>query len=112
TLFRSLPHRDLEKYDGATVYTREARRRRWAVTSTQGQFALYVDGMLVTSTLDAHRYYEALVHPALSAASRRGRVLLLGMGHGLAEREILRYPDVRVLRSVVTDRTACDLGRS
>jgi spermidine synthase len=107
-----MPIGDLAKYDGDIVYTQQSSRRRWAVTSTQGHFALYVDGMLVTSTLDAHRYYEALVHPALSAAPRRQRVLLLGMGHGLAEREILRYSDVRVLHSVVTDSTACDLGRS
>ena len=46
----------------------------------------FLDGDLQFSSLDEHRYHEALVHPALSLHERPARVLLLGAGDGLALR--------------------------
>jgi spermidine synthase len=53
---------------------------------------LFLNGDLQFSTLDEHRYHEALVHPAFNGP--RSRVMILGGGDGLAAREVLRYADV------------------
>ena len=45
---------------------------------------LFLDGALQFDSLDEYRYQKALVHPALSLARQRGRVLILGGGDGLA----------------------------
>jgi spermidine synthase len=60
---------------------------------------LFLNGDLQFSSVDEHRYHEALVHPAM--AGRHASVLVLGGGDGLALREVLRYPDVR--RAVVVE---------
>jgi spermidine synthase len=65
------------------------------ITSRSGDTRLFIDGQLQFSTVDEHRYHEALVHPAMASAARRERVLVLGGGDGLAVREVLRWPDVR-----------------
>jgi spermidine synthase len=57
-----------------------------------------------------YRYHEPLVHPAL--AGRRGNVLILGGGDGLALREVLRYPDVRSVTLVELDPEMIRLARS
>jgi predicted membrane-bound spermidine synthase len=76
------------------VLARNSETSRAILTSGRGAFQLYVDGMLRLSTIDAPRRNEAAVHPAMLAAARRGRVLLVGGGDGGALQEILRYPDV------------------
>lgn len=65
------------------------------VTSRDGDTRLFLDGALQFSTMDEHRYHESLVHPPLSAARSRARVLVMGGGDGLAVREVLRWPDVQ-----------------
>ena len=57
---------------------------------------LFINGGLQFSTCDEHRYHEMLVHPALALAARRERALVLGGGDGLAVRELLKHPGVRV----------------
>ena len=57
---------------------------------------LYLNGGLQFSTCDEHRYHEMLVHPALFAAPQASRALVLGGGDGLAVRELLKYPKLRV----------------
>jgi spermidine synthase len=71
---------------------------------------LFLDGDLQFSTLDEHRYHEALVHPAMDGPRRR--VLILGGGDGLAAREVLRYGDVEEVRLVDLDPAVTDLARS
>jgi spermidine synthase len=39
-------------------------------------------------------YHEALVHPVLSLAHKRDRVLIIGAGSELPLQEVLKYPDV------------------
>lgn len=70
---------------------------------------LFLNGDLQFSSVDEYRYHEALVHPAL--AGRRGRVLLLGAGDGLALREVLQYPDVREAVLVELDPAILELAR-
>lgn len=63
---------------------------------------LFLDGDLQLSSVDSHRYHEALVHPALSLTSAR-RVLVLGGGDCVAVREALRHPSVERVTLVELD---------
>jgi spermidine synthase len=70
-----------------------------------------LDGDLQLSTLDEYRYHEALVHPALSAAHHRQRVLVLGAGDGMALREILKWSQVEQVVVVELDPAVVKLAR-
>jgi spermidine synthase len=68
--------------------------QRLTLTRARDDTRLFIDGNLQFSSLDEHRYHEALVHPALATAASSRRVLVLGGGDGLALREILAHPGV------------------
>ncbi|RMH69009.1 MAG: polyamine aminopropyltransferase [Gemmatimonadetes bacterium] len=70
--------------------------------SPANDLSCYINGHLQFNSFDEHIYHENLVHPALSIAPQRERILVLGGGDGLAVREILKYPEV-------TSVTVCDL---
>lgn len=72
---------------------------------------LFLDGRLQMSSLDEERFHEALVHPAL-AGGPRARVLILGVGEGLALREVLGYREVRSVTVVARDPAVVALARS
>jgi spermidine synthase len=108
---RLVPPVELARHPAEVLCVHTSPRGHEVVTSTQGHHGLFVNGRLEVSTLDEHRYYEALVHPALQSASRRERILLLGGGTGPAEREILRYPEVREVVIVRANRGVFDLAR-
>lgn len=80
------------RYPGGTVDTR-----------------LFLDGDLQLSSLDAHRYHEALVHPVLSLTAA-DHVLVLGGGDCAAVAEVLRHP-VDQVTLVELDRGVVDLVR-
>jgi len=75
------------------------------LTRSQGgeRLNLHLNGHLQFSSLDEHVYHETLVHPAMTLAPRRRRVLILGGGDGLALRDVLRYPDVEAVTLVDLD---------
>lgn len=73
---------------------------------------LFIDGQIQFSSVDEYRYHEALVHPAMSLAKRRARVLILGGGDGLAAREVLKYPDVELITLVDIDPTIVEMCRN
>lgn len=93
------------------VFAKKSAYQRIVVTSGRGSLQLFLDGNLQFASVDEHRYHEALVHPALSSAARRRRVLVLGGGDGLAVREILRYPDVERVTLVDLDPAMTDMAR-
>ena len=80
------------------------------VTERRGDVRLYLNGDLQFSSLDEHRYTEALVHPVLSRDPER--VLVLGGGDGLAAREVLRHPSVREVVQVELDPAVIALATS
>ena len=71
---------------------------------------LFLDGDLQFSSVDEHRYHEALVHPALLPGARS--VLVLGGGDGLAAREVLRSPTVSRVVEVELDPAVLELART
>ncbi len=55
---------------------------------------LFLDGEIQSSAADEDIYHECLVHPAMSAAYRRNRILIVGGGEGATVREVLKWSDV------------------
>lgn len=103
---------EAELYQDPVVLSRQTRFQRITLTRWRGDLRLFLNGSLQFSSVDEYRYHEALVHPAMAAAPRRGRVLVLGGGDGLAAREILRWPDVESVDLVDLDAGVTDLART
>ena len=82
-------------YNEPIVHSRTTRYQHIVMTARTDptEYRLYINGNLQFSSLDEHIYHELLVHPAMTLAKNRRRVLILGGGDGLALREVLRYND-------------------
>ncbi|MDQ8204202.1 polyamine aminopropyltransferase [Pelagicoccus sp. SDUM812003] len=76
-----------------------------------GVMSCFINGHLQFNGYDEHIYHEHLVHPAMSIAPRRDRVLILGGGDGLALREVLKYDDVGQVTLVDLDPVMTELAR-
>jgi spermidine synthase len=72
---------------------------------------LVIDGDTQSAQADERIYHEALVHPALAAASDRREVLILGGGEGATLREVLRCPDVARCTMVDIDALVIELSK-
>lgn len=90
-------------YEDPIVFATQSPYQRIVVTQARERTSLFLNGNLQFSSEDEHRYHEALVHPVMSAARRRERVLILGGGDGLALREVFRHPEVREVTLVDLD---------
>lgn len=113
--FASLPwvHAADEALLGAPVFhTEQTRFQRVVFTRARGGFDMYLDGNLQFSSVDEHRYHEALVHPLLAAVKSPEHVLVLGGGDGLALRELLKDARVQEITLVDLDPGMTALARS
>lgn len=99
-------------YADPIILAKDTRYQRIVLTSWKDDLRLYLNGHLQFASRDEYRYHESLVHPGLSAAARRGRVLVLGGGDGLAVREILKYPEVQQVTLVDLDEGMTQLFRT
>jgi spermidine synthase len=98
-------------YREPVIHEARSPYQRIVVTRWRDEVRLYLDRKLQFSSLDEHRYHEALVHPALALAGRRAEVLVLGGGDGLVAREALKWPDVRRVTLVDLDPMMTSLSR-
>jgi len=99
-------------YDAPVILSQQSRYQKIVVTRHRGDVRLFLDGDLQFSSIDEHRYHEALVHPALSMHSCPQRVLLLGAGDGLALREILKHEAVQHVTVIELDPEMIRLART
>ena len=99
-------------YQDPIIYSEQSPYQRIIVTRYQDDVRLYLDKELQFSTRDEYRYHESLVHPAMSLAPSRERVLVIGGGDGLVIREVLKYPDVQEAILVDIDPAMTRLGRT
>lgn len=97
-------------YHDEVVHAVSTPYQRIVVTRSQRGFSLFLNGNLQFSSVDEYRYHEALVHPAMQAATERTHVLILGGGDGLAAREVLSYPDVESVTLVDLDPAMTSLA--
>jgi len=103
-----LHHHAIEEtyFSGRTPFQQVAVIR----TSAFGKM-LVLDGDTQSSQADERIYHEALVHPALAAAKRRGDILILGGGEGATLREALRCGEVKRCTMVDIDGDVVTLSK-
>ena len=58
------------------------------------KIACYMDGVIQSCEMDEATYHESLVHPIMSNAINKKRVLIIGGGEGATAREVLKWPEV------------------
>jgi len=90
-------------YQDDILVARQTQYQRLVVTRWRDDLRLFIDGSLQFSTVDEHRYHEALVHPAAAALGGPKRALILGGGDGMAARELLKYPGLESIDLVDLD---------
>jgi spermidine synthase len=98
-------------FGNGSVFAQQSRYQRIVLVEQAQSLRLYLNGHLQFDSRDEHRYHEALVHPAMAAARERRSVLIGGGGDGLAAREVLKWPEVRVVTLVDLDPAMTRLGR-
>src|SRR5690606_7437338 len=84
--------------------------QRTLLVERDREHKLYLNGHLQFSSLDEHRYHEALVHPAMASVTQARRVLIGGGGDGLAVREVLKWPSVEQVLLVDLDPAVTTLA--
>jgi spermidine synthase len=90
-------------YQDDIILVRQTKYQRIIVTRWHDDIRLFIDGNLQLSTVDEHRYHEALIHPAVSANPAAKRILILGGGDGMAARELLKYKQIMTIDLVDLD---------
>jgi spermidine synthase len=98
-------------YADRIIYSQQSPYQKIVLTRWGEDLRLYLDNHLQFASVDERRYHESLVHPALSLAASRRRVLIVGGGDGLTAREALKYPDVEEVDLVDLDKAMTDLAR-
>ena len=98
-------------YQGRIVYNEETQYQKIVVTRWKGDVRLFLNEHLQFSSVDEYRYHESLVHPALTLARDRNRVLIVGGGDGLAAREVLKYAEVEHIDLVDLDPRMTKLAK-
>jgi spermidine synthase len=100
-----------ELYQDTIIYSEESPYQRLVLTRHGDDLRLYLNGSLQFSSRDEYRYHESLVHPAMTAASSHGRVLVIGGGDGLGVREVLKHDGVETVVLVDLDPAVTRLAR-
>ncbi len=100
-------------YRDRIVFSKTSKYQHIVITeSSAGEISCYINGHLQFNGEDEHVYHENLVHPAMSVAPRKKRVLILGGGDGLALREVLKYQEVEEVTLVDLDPVITALAAS
>ena len=118
-----LLYQDTVVYSANTEHQRVAITRRVVHAEAAPVLSLYHNGRLQFDSSDEQIYHAMLTYPALAAAARRERILVIGGGDGLAVRDILRWnpsevvvleldPDIVDLFKTIQARIAAPPNRS
>ena len=102
---------DAHLFADPVVFSAASPYQKITLTHRGNDTRLFINGALQFSTFDEHRYHESLVHVPMTASARRGRILVLGGGDGMAVRELLRYPEVEHITLVDLDPLITSLFR-
>jgi spermidine synthase len=92
-------------YADPIVYQETTKYQHLVITHNKvtGDIRLYINGNTQFSSLDEVRYHESLVFPLMAAVPRKGNVLVLGGGDGLALRELNKYLSIQQITLVDLD---------
>ena len=106
TLFK-----DRVVYRLQTPYQNVVLTKRRVAAGKPDVLSLYINGALQFASNDERIYHAYLTTPAMLAAYRRERVLVLGGGDGLALRDLLRWPEVQAVTLIDIDTELLRLFR-
>lgn len=84
-------------FGGEVIAATNTPYQRVAIVRHKHDTRLFLNGNLQFSTLDEHRYHEALVHIGLEGMAQP-KVLILGGGDGMALREVLKHDTDRIIQ--------------
>jgi spermidine synthase len=107
-----VPLEAVQSHAGEVLSALDGPRGTHVVSKLQGGLVLFSNQVVASTSTDATRFAEALVHPALAAANERDRVLVLDDAAGAVTREVLRWPGVRRVTLLPSDPALLDLARS
>ncbi|PHN02295.1 polyamine aminopropyltransferase [Flavilitoribacter nigricans] len=99
-------------YRDRIIFTKTTPYQHLVLTKGGDDLRLYINRVIQFSSTDEYRYHEPLVHPAMSRANYRKKVLILGGGEGLTAREVLKYPEVEQVIIVDIDPEVFRIARS
>ncbi|WP_018247375.1 polyamine aminopropyltransferase [Orenia marismortui] len=99
-------------YQDKVIYSEQTKYQKIVVTKKKDDIRLFLNGNIQFSSHDEYRYHESLVHPAMSLAKNKSRVLILGGGDGLAVRELLKYSTIEMIDLVDLDQRMTDLAQN
>ncbi|MBQ4861600.1 polyamine aminopropyltransferase [Pseudoalteromonas sp. MMG013] len=85
-------YKDKVIYSESTKYQHVVVTERLSRTQAMPINDLFLNGRLQFSSADEQIYHTMLVYPAMLAANRHDRVLIIGGGDGLALRDVLKWP--------------------
>ncbi|KAJ55971.1 spermidine synthase [Actibacterium mucosum KCTC 23349] len=102
---------DAALFEDDVILSETTPYQQVTITRFRDRTRLFLNHSIQFDSYDEHRYHEALVHPAMSHAPRRARVLILGGGDGMAAREVLRWDDAREVVLVDLDARVTELFR-
>jgi spermidine synthase len=108
---RIVAYSEQSLFDSNVIYAEQTDYQRIVITKGGGGQQLFLNGNLQFNSVDEYRYHEALVHPALFAATKKQSVLVLGGGDGLAVREVLKHREVEQVTLVELDPGMIRLAR-
>ncbi|MDW3197020.1 MAG: hypothetical protein R8G66_31875 [Cytophagales bacterium] len=87
--FQFIPDQNL--YFDRLVESTATRHGKIHKVQWKGEQWVHYNGRLSAATIDAHLYYEPLVHPAMSLMGINQNVLLIGGDNSLALQEVTKY---------------------
>lgn len=107
-----LKHWDQRLYDDRVIFSKQSKYQRIILTKHRDDIRLFLNGNLQFSSIDEHRYHEALIHVPVSLHHKPiRRILLLGAGDGLAVRELLKYLAIEEIILVDLDESMIQLAK-
>lgn len=98
-------------YQDSIIYAQSTKVQRIVITRWRDDLRLFLNGHLQFASRDEARYHEPLILPAMEAAVKPHRVLILGGGDGIAAREILKYNSVEHIDLVDIDPVMTGLAQ-
>lgn len=87
---------DQDLYFDRLVESTATRQGKIHKVHWKGEEWVHYNGRLTAATIDAHLYYEPLIHPAMSLPGKKNELLLVGGDNGLALEEILKYSPQKI----------------
>lgn len=110
---QALEHWDQSLFNGRIIHSEQTRYQKIVLTRQNEDIRMYLNGNIQFSSVDEHRYHEALVmYPMAYAARPIKRVLLLGAGDGLAIKQLLKFQHIEEIILVDLDERVVELAKS